>query len=237
MEFTGLKVTSLGFKPNYSDAILIYDFANLASYSGSGTTVYDISGQNDNGTILGSPTLSSGTLVLNGTTDGVYTTASRTSPLPFSFGVWFKTSVAEGKKIFGFEDSITDTYFYYDRVSYLGTDGKIRFGMYDGSIKAITTTNTYNDNIWHYLVCTFDSSNLMNMYVDGTNIGSLQVGTLYPTSYTGYWHLGYGTITGWPAAASGYFNGSFGLVEVYSTAISSSVVSYNYNATKYRFGL
>jgi len=56
---------------NYvSGSYLIYDVGNPSSYSGSGTTIYDVSGNNRNGTLVNSPTYNaanSGYLSFNGT--------------------------------------------------------------------------------------------------------------------------------------------------------------------------
>lgn len=54
------KATGGGNTFNYpSGAFVIYDFGNPSSYGGSGTTVYDLSGNNTHATLRNSPTYSS----------------------------------------------------------------------------------------------------------------------------------------------------------------------------------
>ena len=65
--FAGPKIVTGGLK-------LFYDAANTDSYSGSGSTVYDLSGNSNHGTLLNSPTFSSdkgGCFVFDGTDDRI----------------------------------------------------------------------------------------------------------------------------------------------------------------------
>ena len=48
--------------------VLCLDAANAKSYPGTGTTWYDISGNNNNATLYGSPVVSNGVFQFNGTT-------------------------------------------------------------------------------------------------------------------------------------------------------------------------
>jgi len=59
--FNRQKVTAAGGASyNYpAGAYAIYDFGNTASYSGTGGTVYDVSGNSNNGTLVNSPTWTS----------------------------------------------------------------------------------------------------------------------------------------------------------------------------------
>ena len=58
--FNRKKVSAAGPTFSYpAGAFAIYDFGNPASYSGTGATVYDVSGNSNNGTLFNSPTWSS----------------------------------------------------------------------------------------------------------------------------------------------------------------------------------
>jgi hypothetical protein len=66
MEFTGLNVTS--YTPLITDGLVLYlDAAKAASYPGSGSTWYDLSGSGNNMTLYNSPTFTSNVLEFNGT--------------------------------------------------------------------------------------------------------------------------------------------------------------------------
>jgi|LakMenEpi03Aug12_release.lakeMendotaPanAssembly.Ray.scaffolds.fasta_scaffold328074_3 hypothetical protein len=58
--FNRQKVSAAGPTFSYpAGAFAIYDFGNPSSYSGTGATVYDVSGNSNNGTLFNSPTWSS----------------------------------------------------------------------------------------------------------------------------------------------------------------------------------
>jgi len=79
--------------PNYvAGASLIYDFGNLASYPGSGTSVYDVSGNGGpTATFVGSPTFSSvtkgGSLAMNSSN---YMTYSGQFPAAYTVQAYYR---------------------------------------------------------------------------------------------------------------------------------------------------
>ena len=198
------------------------------------TTVNDSTSNNDDGTAAANTSTKTtagqiaSALTFNGTSDYIYTTTQFTNPQGFTTSAWFKTSTASGHKIVGFESNQTGTASAnYDRMLYMGTDGKVYAAAYNGQIYTATSTNTLADGNWHYVVGSFlDTGNVLKLYVDGLLNNSTTVGG-YENS-TGYWRMGSYKLTGWTAAADGYFTGT-----IDETHISSTIRNADWIITEY----
>jgi len=170
-----------------------------------------------------------GAYVLNGTTSYVSTATSFANPQTFSEEIWFKTTVAGGRLI-GFGSSQTGSSGSYDRHLYINTLGQLVFGTYNAATKTINSTAAVNNGAWHQAVGTFSASSGMSLYLDGALVASNSTYTV-AQSYTGYWRVGYDSLSGWPSApASTYFNGSLRFASVYTTVLSATQVQQHYNA-------
>jgi hypothetical protein len=140
----------------------------------------------------------------------------------FSVEAWFNTTTTRGGKIIGFGSSRAALSSSYDRHVYMQDDGKLVFGVYNGSIQAITTSGSYNNGAWHHVVGVMGSDG-MKMYVDGALVGTNPTATA--TSYTGYWRVGGDRTWG---SSSNYFNGRIDEAAVYSTALSADRITQHY---------
>jgi hypothetical protein len=240
-EVTGLTASPSTVSPVVDSSLqLWYDAGQSASYPGSGSTWTDLSGKNNTGTLVGSPAYSSadgGSIVFNGTSNEVTTTTFFTNPATFSIGVWFKTSVASGKKLIGFQVTQTGSSSNYDRMIYMGTDGKLYFGVYDGSTNTAVSPLTYNNNVWHYALATYGGEgSTMRLYVDGQSVATATATTA--ENYNGYWRIGAFNVAAWPGgASSGYFSGNISIAQVYSRSLTSAEVLQNFNAVRGRYGI
>jgi len=206
-----------------------------ASYSGTGTNWTDSSGNNNNGTLVNATYAANPPRMLfNGTSAYVYSTNPSVNPTTFSIGIWFRTNVASGKKIIGFESNRTGTSStLYDRHLYVNTDGKLVFGINSTSgPKYITTLYTVTDFTWRYAQITF-SSNTLNMYVDKVLVGTV---TGNAENSTGYWRIGGYKLNGWGAGSDGYFDGEIGRATVYTKVLTSGEreIDYAYTAQTYK---
>lgn len=217
--------------------ILALDSGMNSSYPGTGTTWYDLSGNNNHGTLQGGLRFDSKskTFSFDGTNDYVSTTTSYTNPGPYTICVWFKTIVASGKKLVGFENAQTGTGSTgYDRQIHIGTDGKIYFGNYDGTADVAVSTTALNDNTWHYAVGTFGGEGTtMRLYIDGVS-NATATSTTYQ-NFTGYWRIGAYKATSWTGASDGYYSGNIAIVNIYHRALSATEVAQNYYIQKRRF--
>ena len=221
-----------------SGLILNLDAGNASSYPGTGTTWTDLSGQNNNGTLVNGVGYSSsngGALIFDGVNDYVNMESNSAFNLVnISISVWVKLDTTSGINI------ITARYDNLSRnngwlMFYNPTTQKIRF---DGreSISAYLGTesiNTYSVNTWYNITCT-KSSNIWSIYVNGTLDKSQTIGLGNITFGTNNMQIGSHIPVDSP---SSFGKNSIGGTLAYNRALSASEVLQNFNATKTRFGL
>jgi hypothetical protein len=166
----------------------------------------------------------------DGNNDYVYTSNSFNSPQDFTVSAWFKTATASGRKIVGFEQDRTGTSSSnYDRHVYVGSDGKLYFGVYNGATVYAISTSTYSDDAWHHVVAVRDdSTNYIYLYIDGGEVDS-QANSAAQTITGGEWRIGSYKLSGWSNAGDGYFPGSIDEVRVSNDARSADWIQTEYN--------
>jgi uncharacterized repeat protein (TIGR02543 family) len=160
------------------------------------------------------------------------TTTQYTNPQSYSFNVWFKTSTAGGKLV-GFEgvENGTGCAPAFDRMLYIGTDGKLYFQI-TSSVAPIVSTSVVTDGSWRNAVAVY-TNNSMNLYLNGILVGNqTTIGSF--GDYGGYWRIGGCGGKDWFANfdENGYFNGEIGQVSIYDRGLSSSEVTANYSDTR-----
>lgn len=143
------------------------------------------------------------------------------NPQVFSVEAWFKTSTTAGGKIVGFGDSNTGLSSSNDRHIYMTPNGKLNFGVYNGSQNLISTPDSYNNGQWHHVVGEL-SSDGMAFYVDGALVGTNP--NTVAQDYNGYWRVG--NDSGWGGATT--FTGTIDEVAVYSTPLTAAQVDEHY---------
>lgn len=201
------------------------------------STVTDASGNNRNGTFNGNVTRKvtgpcprdGSAVTLSGTNGWVSTSTSTTGPNVFSLEIWFKTTSTAGGELIGFgnQSGASST---NDRHLFLTNSGKLVFGVYPGStMKTIVSPKSYNDGTWHLADSTLSSGG-MRLYVDGALVAGDST-TTTGEAYSGYWHIGYNTLTGWPnSPSSEYLGATIADAAVYTTALTSSQIAAHYAA-------
>ena len=105
--------------------------------------------------------------------------------------------------------------------------GRVRFGVYPGSVKALQSGTGYNDGQWHLVTATIGKAGTA-LYVDGKKVASDSRVTS-AQSFNGYWTLGVGTTSGWPGSVyDRSLEGSVDGVTVYPTQLTDQQVSDHY---------
>ncbi|PZE64336.1 LamG domain-containing protein [Curtobacterium sp. MCBD17_021] len=214
-------------------------FAYKLSESAGSRTAVDSSGRGANGTYQGAmatttaspnacPRDAGGAYVLNGSTSFVSTPNAYRNPTTFSEEVWFRTTVAGGLLI-GFGSNQVTTSGQHDRQVYLNTSGQLVFGTYNTTTQVVTSPRSYNDGAWHHVVSTMSPTTGMRLYADGVLVASNAAFTT-PENATGYFRVGYDTITGWPGAGSYSFSGSMRFAAVYGSVLSPTQVAAHHAA-------
>lgn len=157
----------------------------------------------------------------------VVATTPVVNPTTFSQQVWVKTTTQRGGRIFGFGSSANGVASTnYDRQLYMLDDGRVRFGVYNGSTVTIDSTSPLNDGAWHQVVSTFDQSG-MKLYVDG----ELQASDSNSAAqnYTGYWKLGSDNTWGGHSDTT-QFIGEVDEAAIYPRALSASEIRTHFRA-------
>jgi hypothetical protein len=149
---------------------------------------------------------------------------------PFSFEVWFETSI--GGVILGQQDlpPFNSTLGGYVPAIYVGTNGVLYAQLFWGTGSPLVSTNLVNDGEFHHVVVTYDGA-LEELYFDGTLIGSTaftQEG--YSTLY--YYEIGTGYTGGWDGASGDWFpfTGVIDEPSLYNRALSAVEVAALFNA-------
>ncbi len=206
---------------------------HLAETVGGAEALKDATTNGNHGTTQGSPinlgvtSKIAGGVTLDGSNDYISTKSQYTNPQTLTISAWFKTSVAGGKKIFGYELTQTGTgSTSWDRQLWIGADGKLRSGVYDGAVREVATGGTYYNGAWHYAVLTH-ASNTLKLYVDGASVGSLA--TSGAEVFNGWFRMGAYKASGWTSGSDGYFNGSIDEARIAFVERSAAWVLTEYN--------
>ena len=202
----------------------------------SGSTATDLSGNTNNGTYSGGVTLGvaspvSGTghtaVTFNGTTGTLASGAQMAAPSVYSEEAWFKTTSTAGGKLIGFGNSRTGNSSSYDRHVYMLASGQLVFGTYTGQNNVATSSRSYNDGNWHYMVATQGPGG-MTLYVDGQSVATNP--QTQAQSYNGFWRIGGDNLSGW-GANNAYFAGTIDEAAIYPTVLTPAQVQAHYFAS------
>ena len=204
---------------------------------GYGSTTYDASGQGNNGTITSavwqdeSQCVSGKCLYFDGSSDYVDVGDPDTLDMgtsDFTLTAWVKTSKtttdATTQGIFGKRGNAAG--IGYDLRIY---DGAVRSYIRDAddSIHNITdsTSQTYSDGLWHYIVAVFDRSGSVTHYIDGKVDASEDI-----TANNASVDNAYNLYLGANYSTNGYFEGFIDEVKIYPYARSADQIKQDYAA-------
>ena len=229
--------------PAVTSGLVYYlDIGNPASYSGSGTSITDISGQGlGASTLYNSPTYTSAGagsyFTFNGSNQYVFTGDLITafnppSNLPVTLEMWSYAASDNGCLIVEEGTSTPDGGWYDSQQEIVAGDLKMR--MYNLSA---LSAGTYNRSTWNQTVLTYDGTTVrsyLNTVAGTTTTGSRQA----PWNYS-YNHLYYGLMVGTATnlGDGSYLAGRWAVFKVYNRALTAAEVTQNYNALRGRYGL
>ena len=210
--------------------VLDYNTFNTSSYSGSGTTINDLSGNSRNGTITGSPTWTSNYFTFS---DDYVTTPNLSSVITalnevHSVELWvYPTN--NGVLVQYNGQPTPNSGYHFSAIEIVS--GNLEVGLWTGSAIASTgNIGAVSFNEWHQIVLTYNGT-VCKGYIDGVYKGSVNVAWDSPmnTSQPFYMNFGYQDITN--QGDGSYFDGRFGIMRVYNTALTDAQVLSNYNST------
>jgi len=222
-----------------SDLALYLDAAYRPSYPTTGTTWYDVSGYNNNATLVNGPTFNSGnggSIVFDGTDDYGFTSSTTSvgnSNTVCAFiklnGLQTNTSGAglSGGTIY------TPTANGVD--NYIGISGN-KLYLFATEIADVnnfgligTTSLDTSNSVWYYVTSVING-NTATIYINGVLEATITQPFII-ASWSGNGYIGCRTPT------TRLLKGSIANISVYSRALTQSEILQNFNAQKSRFGL
>jgi hypothetical protein len=215
--------------------VLSVDAGWYSSYTGSGTAITDISGEGNNGVLVGVPVFQSGnggTLNFDGADDRITFSNTLTeigliNQSPASFEAWVKfNSLSTYMHIIDGSDNC-----FHLAVESSGAGASIYF--WNGATFHETAIPVAVVGEWYHIVGVQETS-LNKIYINGQLAinGTLSSGAgNLVTSGSKYLGLGY-----WQGNTGRYLNGNLAIARVYNRALTASEIQQNYNAQSYRFG-
>jgi hypothetical protein len=221
---------SIAYNPSIVTSGLVFclDAGNAKSYPGSGTSWYDVTNTNTLGSLINSPSYTSGTAgyfffgAINNYVN-LPTTLGYISQL--SAFSWIKTV---GTPKSGYHIVCGPTSLEIS----IPTSGEIRSGIDTSNGRFVSNHGSgLVDGNWHYLGFTFDGTT-KSSYIDGAMVGTQSVtGTLvYSVSGRSMGVFGSGDTT--------YgMNGNISYYHVYNSSLTGSQVNQNFNALRGRYGI
>ena len=239
--------TSSCSRYGYTSAIsnylqLFLDAGNYSSYSGTGSTWSDASGNGYNGTLFSSPTYSStlggGSFAFNGTTQYVDTTNTGTAfqyaNTSFTVSLWINTSSTTAGIIVS-KGATASTGGWLVQFDAAGTiTGSIK-GSAGSSTFDRTSSVTVNNNTWTNVVVIFTTntttlaSNTVSIYIN--SVLSNGTGTLGSVVYA----TTADTVQIGRRPSGNYWAGSTSIVLVNNRALSLLEIQRNFNSAFLRF--
>jgi len=215
--------------------VLSLDAANRKSYPAAGTSITDLSGNGNNGTLVNGTAFDSdkvGNFNFDSTNDYI-TLSTAVSNTIYTLNFWYKTGTNDGS--YGYFS--TDSNSPRSRglaISEGGTFGGLSYGKfyyYDGvSVNVLNQTTLLNvTNKWYNIAAVIDtSSNNIKVYINGV----LDVNQTINAMATSVDEIGR-----WKSGNLNFLNGNMASYKIYNKALTATEVLQNYNATKNRFGL
>jgi len=216
-----------------SGLVLYLDAGNTSSYSGSGTTWTDLSGNNNHGTLINGPTYSStngGSLVLDGSNDYIdFGNSASLSAIGGTTNItvsgWaYYTAYGGGGQSYSVI-TVKGAPWTWLLENYLDT---FRFRIVAGGADvAVGDVSTHQLNVWYNVVGTYDGSN-MRLYINGVLKNTVpQTGTLATNTETAKIGTWQGT--------NYNLTGRVSNVSIYNRVLTAAEVLENYNALRPRF--
>nr|WP_246214698.1 LamG-like jellyroll fold domain-containing protein [Modestobacter muralis] len=149
----------------------------------------------------------------------------------FSTQLWFSTTTTRGGYLIGFGNGTNGaTSSAKDRMVYMTTTGRIRFGVYDTTPRTVVSPASYNDGKWHLVTATFSTDTGIRLFVDGALVQSDATVTAAENN-TGYFRAGYDSLQGWPdEPTSHWFAGSIAHMSVFAGRLTRAEVAAQFAA-------
>jgi hypothetical protein len=210
------------------------DPARSASYSGSGSTAYDLSGNSKNATLVNSPTITGSAFTfLPGNNSYISCGNFGSFYAQGTISFWMNST-----DVSNYRNPIHSIYqgsnagFRFEQAGATGSSGTM--GMLFGTDAGVSTGHqlgTFSSDTWYLITVTWNTStNVAVGYVNGSQVFS-ESNTTWPTTLPSLTLGG-----GFSSSAERWYSGGIGAVMLYNKVLSATEVAQNYAALKGRYG-
>lgn len=221
------------------DGLVLYlDAANPQSYSGTGTTWYDLSGNANHGSLINDVLFSTdnmGSFVFDGTNDYVLIPASESTNIRNSVSVgMFAKSNYSGSGWSNYWSGVSKYNQFI--LGPNGVNGKMAFLIYSGT----WYPSNYGSSIWgqqnldatqyHYYVGDYNQdTGILSLYIDGELEVSFNIGSRVLNNDLADFSIGKRDVS------NHFLNHTGGFYLLYNRSLSAQEIKQNYHALKSRY--
>jgi hypothetical protein len=220
--------------------ILCLDAADKKSYSGSGTSWFDLSGKNNSGTLNNVTFVNTNPYYFNTnatliTESNYLTCASITfaDTATYSFEFWIKNRSNPSITFHSLMGrGTTAPWLLIEHLNTTGTNWRPSFRENNSTYNNFNAITNYNiSNNWAHIVFTADSSRNISFYLNGNLQQTL---TLLTTST----FITSRILGGYSSGSNAYsWQGLGSICRIYNKTLSVSEIKQNFNAVRGRFGI
>ena len=213
-----------------SGLTLALDAGNLVSYESGSVTSYDLSGNNNTGTLVngvGYNTGNGGSWTFDGVDD--YINIPHSSSIAPSTGYISVEAIFKASSAGGLHNSII--YNKENEYEMSAGGGYISYAFRPNW--AWVGNTAFNTNQWYHTMLTYDQQ-YQRLYINGVEVYSAALSGAIGNVYSNDLRIG---ARGAPGAPGSLFNGSIPVVKVYNRALTADEVTQNFSAQRNRFGI
>ena len=220
--------------------VLALDAGDTNSYSGSGTTWTDLSGNQRDGTLINGTfyeNTNGGYLIFDGANDEVIindTTLARIGTGNHTIIAWINNDIVTEEDFIGTGTSNGDVLLMiYNQAG--GGAGGFRGHAWSstGSANTIDSPRAIGTGNWNMLVQRVTWGGNIDLFENGVLTASQVLSGSAPTSTKTQFVIGCRSTGG----SSSHFDGKIASVQVYNRALSNSEIQQNFNALRGRYGI
>ena len=209
---------------------LYLDAGNASSYSGTGTSWNDLSGNGRNGTLTNNPTYSSadgGSIVFDGNNDFVQCSGSLTVTAA-TFVTWIRRNGSQGD----YDGIIYSRGTVATGLSFLGVTNKISY-TWNNTVDTYSWDSglTIPDLTWCMVAVSVTNTTATAYLCQSSGITSATNIVSHTSTVLDDIRIGQDNL------ASRFFNGRIAVAQIYNIALSAEQVSQNFAADRSRFGV
>lgn len=213
-----------------SGLVLHLDAGNTTSYSGTGTTWNDLSGNGSNVTLTSTSynSANGGSIVFNGTSSYANFNANIGSTNVVTVDLWVRTNSLANGMYFGF--NLYDAWV---------NNGAIGYNTSGGDLYGITSdrvTELGIEGAWKHLVFVMYAGSKTNnkIYVNGESQSLSQIQGTFSTTNSNF-NSGSGRLSSWRFDLNWLMNLNVASFKIYNRELSQQEITNNFNAFRTRF--